>query len=465
MNFWWYSCTVESFSTVQELVQKTKKCLKPGLPLFWRGNEGEVSFKGSKVKRNQTMAFRKFKADQLFDGYHFREANNVLITSEEGTFEAIVPLELAGDGVQILQGILTPGFINCHCHLELSHLKNIISPHTGLIDFLCTVVTKRDAEAPPETLPKGKTLKDPKHFKAEAIINAEKEMYENGVVAAGDIGNTADTALVKSKSKIRWQNFVEVISFTDEKAHENFKHYKSVAEELQLKTQNSKHRTVLVPHAPYSISPKTFELINAATKNKIISIHNQEHPAEDELYKTGGGDFLKLFKIFGINKSPFSVTGLSSIRSYLPYFNNGQTIFLIHNTYMAEDDIVWANEYAAANGLKLVYCICINANLYIENKTPPVELFIKHNCAIVLGTDSYSSNWQLSIAKEMQALLSMVGKDTNHGILSKEIILQMATSNGAKALQWNDELGSFEKGKKPGVVLLKDDFSKSKRIV
>jgi cytosine/adenosine deaminase-related metal-dependent hydrolase len=137
---------------------------------------------------------------------------------------------------------------------------------------------------------------------------------------------------------------------------------------------------------------------------------------------------------------------------------------------MPEEDIVWANEYAAANGLKLVYCLCINANLYIENKTPPVELFMKHNCDLVLGTDSYSSNWQLSIAKEMQSLLKVVGGDTNHGgtnhgLLSKEIILQMATSNGAKAFQWEDELGSFKKAKKPGVVLLNDDFSESKRII
>jgi aminodeoxyfutalosine deaminase len=71
----------------------------------------------------------------------------------------------------------------------------------------------------------------------------------------------------------------------------------------------------------------------------------------------------------------------------------------------------------------------------------------------------------LSIAKEMQALLDVVRRDTNHGNLSKEKILQMATINGAKALLWDDVLGSFEKGKKSGVVLLKKDFSTSQRII
>jgi len=391
------------------------------------------------------MAYRKFKADQLFDGYRLYDNDKVLITDDSGKVENIVGGSEAGDDVQTFSGILSPGLINCHCHLELSHLKNIIPPHTGLIEFLCSVVTKRDF---------------PREVIDQEIIKAEMEMYDNGIVAVGDIGNTADTADVKSKSKINWQNFVEVLGFTDEKAEENINYYREVAATLEQKLQTStlKHRTSLVPHAPYSISPKTFKLINELTKDQIISIHNQEHPAEDVLYKTGGGEYLKLFKIFGINESPFPVTGLSSIRSVLPHFNNGQTIFLIHNTFMPEEDIVFAKEYGNANGIKLVWCLCVNANLYIENKTPPIEMLVRHNCPIVLGTDSYSSNWQLSIAKEIKAIRS------NFPSLSVETILQWATINGAKALQWDNELGSFEKGKKPGGILLDPTFESSTRI-
>lgn len=390
------------------------------------------------------MNYRKFKADRIFDGYQFHQGK-VLITDEDGVFDNIVPEEEAGENVQELDGILAPGLINCHCHLELSHLKDVIPPHTGLIEFLCSVVTKRDFS--PEVI-------------KLAITAAEKEMYANGIVAVGDIGNTADTAGVKRKSHIRWQNFVEVLSFTDEKAEENIAHYRKVAA-----TFNTVHgswimdnRTSLVPHAPYSISPKTFKLINQLTAGQIISIHNQEHPAEDELYKTGGGEYLKLFKIFGIGQSPFPVTGKSSIRSVLPHFNNGQTIFLIHNTFMPEEDVTWANEYASTNGLKLVFCLCINANLYIENKVPPIDMLMKHNCHIVLGTDSYSSNWQLSIAKEIEA----IRKHFPH--IPEETILQWATINGAKALQWEKELGSFEKKKKPGISLISMNYSSSTKL-
>ena len=389
------------------------------------------------------MAFRKFRAKQLFDGYSLLPQDHVLITTANGTVEAIVPAEEAGDDIEALDGILTPGLINCHCHLELSHLKDVIPPHTGLVEFLCSVVTKRGFAV--------------ELVQAE-IEKAENEMYINGIAAVGDICNTADAVRVKQQSNMRWQSFIEVLSFTDEKAADNMAHYQSVLDAHNLALP-APHRNVLTPHAPYSISPKTFALLNEATAGQTISIHNQEHPAEDELYKTGGGGYLKLFKIFGVEKSPFPVTGKSSLQSYLPHFTKAQTLFLIHNTYMPPEDIAFANNYAKENGLRLVYCFCPNANLYIENKLPVLSNFIDRDCHIVLGTDSYSSNWQLSIAKEIQAL------QQNFPSLSLATILRWATSNGAKALQWQNDLGSFEKGKKPGVTLLANDLGTSKRIL
>ena len=394
------------------------------------------------------MAHKKFQSDQIFTGYELLDSGHVLVTDDDGKVKDIVLAADAGSDIQKYHGTLCPGLINCHCHLELSHLKNVIPPNTGLIEFLCSVVTKRNF--------------DPQIIQEE-IVKAEKEMYDSGIVAVGDIGNTADTAEVKLKSEIRWQNFVEVIGFTDDKAEENIEHYQTVVREFE-KIQNRKStiRTSLVPHAPYSISPKTFTLINQLTKNQIISLHNQEHPAEDELYQTGGGDYLKLFNIFGVNQSPFPVTGKSSLRSCLPYFSNGQTIFLVHNTYMPEEDIKFANEYADQKKLTLIYCLCPNANLYIENRLPPIELLIKNNCRIVMGTDSYSSNWQLNIAKEVGAICSRPGFES---LPSLQEVLQWATINGAKALQWESDLGSFEKGKKPGVVLIDKTSWSSKRLI
>ena len=391
------------------------------------------------------MNLRKFQADELFDGKTLHR-NKALITDESGTIIDVVEAMDAGPDVSMHKGTLVPGLINAHCHLELSHLKDVIPPHTGLIEFLCSVVTKRGF--------------DPAVIQ-EKIQLAEKEMYKNGIVAVGDIGNTADTAAVKSNSRIRWQNFTEVLSFTDEKADASVAHYLQVANELKasLQTSSIEHRTSIVPHAPYSISPRTFELINEATAGEVISLHNQEHPAEDDLYKTGQSEYLRLFHIFGIDTSPFPITGKSALRSVLPSFTKGQTIFLVHNTSTPEEDILWAETHAKQNGLTLVWCICINANLYIENKVPPIENLIKHGCHIVLGTDSYSSNWQLSIAKEMQSIR------THFPSVDPVSILQWATSSGASALRWDDALGHFQKGRKPGIVLLSENWETSQRLL
>jgi cytosine/adenosine deaminase-related metal-dependent hydrolase len=391
------------------------------------------------------MNLRKFQADELFDGKTLHR-NKVLITDESGTVIDVVEAMDAGPDISMHKGTLVPGLINAHCHLELSHLKDVIPPHTGLIEFLCSVVTKRGF--------------DPAVIQ-EKIRLAEKEMYENGIVAVGDIGNTADTAAVKSNSRIRWQNFTEVLSFTDEKSDASVAHYLQVANELiaSLRTSSIEHRTAIVPHAPYSISPRTFELINEATAGEVISLHNQEHPAEDDLYKTGQSEYLRLFRIFGIDTSPFPITGKSALRSVLPYFTKGQTIFLVHNTSTPEEDILWAETHAKQNGLTLVWCVCINANLYIENKVPPIEKLIKHGCHIALGTDSYSSNWQLSIAKEMQSIR------THFPSIDPVNILQWATSSGASALRWDDALGHFQKGRKPGIVLLSEKWETSQRLL
>lgn len=390
------------------------------------------------------MGMMKFKATQLFDGHRLLD-NKVLITQPDGTIESIVDAHDAGESVRELEGILMPGLINAHCHLELSHLKDVIAPHTGLIEFLCSVVTKRDF---------------PIELIQEKIAAAEQEMVANGIVGVGDIGNTAHTARVKASSRICWHNFVEVLSFTDEKASDNINHYRS---ELELLTKalagcSLPHRSSLVPHAPYSISPATFRLLNEATQDQVISIHSQEHPAENELYKNGGGEYLKLFKIFGIDQSPFPITGQNSLRTVLPYFDRRQTILLVHNTCTTQEEMEWAADHAKQKGLRLYYCLCINANLYIENKVPPAELLYQTGAPVVIGTDSYSSNWQLSIASEIKSLLH------HFPTIPLETILHWATLQGARALQWDDRLGSFEKGKNPGLTLLDVQAGTSSRI-
>ncbi len=98
----------------------------------------------------------------------------------------------------------------------------------------------------------------------------------------------------------------------------------------------------------------------------------------------------------------------------------------------------------------IYYCICINANLYIENTLPPIDMLVEQKANIVLGTDSYASNHQLSVWAEIKSICK------NHPGIELEKILGWATINGARALGLENKLGSFEKGKTPGVINILD---------
>jgi imidazolonepropionase-like amidohydrolase len=90
---------------------------------------------------------------------------------------------------------------------------------------------------------------------------------------------------------------------------------------------------------------------------------------------------------------------------------------------------------------------------------PPIELFRKNNCAIVLGTDSLASNWRLNILDEIKTIRK------NFPEIPLQELLGWATINGAKALEMDDQSGSFEKGKKPGIVLINEENLSAKKIL
>ena len=383
------------------------------------------------------MPYKKLKPSFLFTGTEILHRHYVLITDENGVVENIVHEKDAGDDVQKFNGIISPGFINCHCHLELSHMKGVIPNGTGLVDFLLQVLQHRNA-------------------KEEDIYNAmhkaEQEMYDGGIVAVGDISNTIYSAAIKEKSKMHWHTFVEVLGFTEDNAAERLQPYLEVYKHFnQLQTSNFKLQTSLVPHAPYTVSGKMFSLINNLSENKIISIHNQECEAEDELYKTKSGDFFRLLNFLKLDTSFFKASGKSSLQTYLPLLDKAAQILFIHNTFTKQEDIDFVKQETRNEKRETFFCLCASANLYIEGRMPPVDLFRKNNCNIVLGTDSYSSNWTLSILDEMRR----IQQETDYTISTAEI-LQWATLNGAKALGMDDALGSFKKGKKPGVVLIEN---------
>ena len=334
------------------------------------------------------MAYQKLRGDHLFNGKKLLGPDAVLVLDEQGHKVDIIPLADAGADVQYIPGAILPGLVNAHCHLELSHMKGKIPEKTGLVNFLLQVVQGRQSE--PEQI-------------AEAIAHAYSEMEADGIRAVGDICNTTNTIDIKKNSRIRFHNFMEMICLTEAQLASRSEYVNTL---LQSFNDGQQWPSSLAPHAPYTVHPSALQFLNEHTAGQLITIHNQETKAENELFQHGTGEFLNLYKVFGQTSSPIPITNTSSIRGYLPYFNKGQKIILVHNTFMPEEDIIWADEYAQTHGLSLFHCFCVNANLYIEDQLPKITAFVKNNAKIVLGTDSLSSNWSLRISDEINTLLN-----------------------------------------------------------
>jgi cytosine/adenosine deaminase-related metal-dependent hydrolase len=215
--------------------------------------------------------------------------------------------------------------------------------------------------------------------------------------------------------------------------------------EMQKQFQENCVRASLVPHAPYSVTNNLWHLLSAHFGIHTISMHNQETTDENDFFKNKTGSFLGMYERTKVNLDFFEATGLSSLQSILPVFKKVHHGILVHNSFTSAEDIQ-AVDAAMANAF---WCLCPNANQYIEQTMPPVELLRSEKANIVIGTDSYASNWSLSVLDELKTI------QKHHPEIPLEEMLEWATLNGARALQMDKHLGSFEKGKKPGVVLIK----------
>lgn len=381
------------------------------------------------------MAYRKFKANQLFTGFNMLDDNHVLVATQEGVVQDIIPTAEAGEDIETFDGLLSPGFVNCHCHLELSHLKNLIPEKTGLVDFVFTVVTQRH-------LPEDEIY--------DAIKQAEDEMLANGIVAVGDICNNNHTIPQKTKQRLIYYNFIEASGWAPQIAAARFERSKTFYDEYSLMpgVHDGHGFVAMAPHAPYSVSNDLWRLIEPYFSGRTTTIHNQESRAEDEMFKTGTGDFKRMYDLMKIDNSAFVPTGKSSLQSYLQKLNDAGNVILVHNTFTKEEDIQYAENLTMKG--KRFWCLCVNANLYIENTMPPVDLLRKYQCNMVIGTDSLASNHQLNVLAEIKTIANYFPS------ISLQELLQWSTLNGAKALQIDNIAGSFAAGKKPGIVLIEN---------
>lgn len=368
-----------------------------------------------------------FSADLIFTNLGAPFRDSVVVTDDGGTIVDILNKSEVSSDVEHIKGALVPGFVNAHCHMELSHLKGKLDTGTGLIPFIRSVVTMRDF---------------PQEEIIDAINRADREMYKEGIVAVGDISNTLDTAQCKDESPILYYTFVEMFDFLlEDQAGHYFDQYRKV---YDGQSDSGLNRKSCVPHAPYSASRNLLKKITDVNRSKgLVSIHNQETIHEDHFFKKKEGDLLEFFSFFDINLDHFEPTGKSSIHYALAHMDPSVKSLFIHNTMSSKEDIAAAHQWSDG----CYWVTCPNANLYIENKLPDYGLFVNEGARMAVGTDSLTSNWQLSILEELKTI------QRYQSTLDTETLIKWSSYNAAEAMDY-EHLGSIDLNKRPGLIAL-----------
>lgn len=386
---------------------------------------------------------RKIAATYIFTPQNQFLKNGILICEDDGT---IIDILRSGEiireqsGLEYYSGILVPGFVNTHCHLELSYLKGKIEENAGIGNFLKKINQQRN-DKPENT--------------NSIFQHNDRKMWANGIAATGDISNTADTIEVKKKSKIYYHTFIESFGFHPSRAERAFE----IANQLKSEFDNHRLPNSITPHSAYAVSAPLFKKIieNARLNQSLISIHNQESESENQFFKFRNGPIAEHFQHnLKIDISHWKPTEKNSLSYLLNHIPNENPLLLVHNTFTQKSDIEEIRRRRKTGNTSFV--ICPNSNLFIENQLPPVSLFQSEKLNICIGTDSLASNHKLSILSELMTLQSNFPK------ISLEELLTWACVNGAKALGLENRFGSFEPNKKPGINLITGIDFKTRKL-
>jgi len=370
-----------------------------------------------------------FAAQYVITGTGSRLKRAVITTEDDGTIISVEDTTGAlkeKHSTEFYNGIIVPGFINAHCHLELSHLKGQTKKKEGLGGFIEQIRNNRYS---------------PKERIISAASSADNHMYSEGIVLCADICNTPDSFGIKKESRIRYINLLEVFGLDPEKAAARMADITRVAE----KAREMDMPYYLIPHSVYSISMTLFKILrNETQNNKVTSIHFMETGGEETFLKHHTGPLMSSYERSGLIPSIFEIPE-NHAEVILDEITNSGNLILVHCTFVDRDTIRLMKKRK-----NLYWCLCPNSNIYIENTLPPVKLLIEEGCEIIIGTDSMASNENLSILEELKTI------QLSFPDLPLEDLVSWATINGAKALGEQEQFGSIEPGKKPGLLLIEN---------
>ena len=374
------------------------------------------------------MAVKRITASYVYTLADVEPIKNGFVQFDDQTGEILSVGACAADEI-VSEGALVPGFVNAHCHVELSHLHKKFVKGSGMAGFIDQINALRDWAG--------------REKKQELVQEWMDKMWKDGVSAMADISNDDSSFDVKAKHSMYTRTFLEVFGSEPEMCDGVM----SDVTELQKVADEAGIDAAPTPHSCYTMSPGLLsESAAAGLKRGYISYHSQESQEEEDLLLKGSGAMYDNRVRNGMSTPP--VTGESSLKYFIQRLSQAheapydEHILLVHNVCLAQDDID-----AAKKVMKNVYwAVCPLSNIFIHNALPPIPLMVENGLKVVVGTDSLSSNDDLDMVAEMICIHS------NFPEVPMSEILTWASLNGARFLSKEDELGTFEKGKKPGIV-------------
>ncbi|HEX8491639.1 MAG TPA: amidohydrolase family protein [Pyrinomonadaceae bacterium] len=338
------------------------------------------------------------------------------------------------------EACILPGFVNCHSHLELTAMRGYLErEENDFFAWLRKLTVARLERMTPDDLYVSA---------AWGAIEAARA----GVTCLADASDASSSSLRALRDVgLRGIVYQEAFGPDPKLAREQFEKLREKI--ARVRSYESTHaRLGVSPHAPYTVSAPQLELIAeyALAESLPLMMHAAEAAAESELMLSGRGVFADGLARRDIE---WRAPGVSTIQYLASLGVLRARPLLAHCIRVDEADIETVKEWDA----RIAHCPKSNAKL--GHGRAPLSAFINKDLKVGLGSDSVASNNTCDLLEEARfaVLMSRAGGDEHDGaseMMSAEQALSLATIGGARALGFEERIGSLEDGKQADLAIV-----------
>ncbi len=335
-----------------------------------------------------------------------------------GRIVALLPIEEArsrfspGKRVSLMQHVLLPGLVNLHTHAAMTLLRGY-ADDMALMDWLKQRIWPAEARHLSSD------------FVRDGTLLACAEMLRGGITCFNDMYFYPEAAAqAVHRMGMRAALGMVVVEFPSG--------YAADAEDYLAKGLAARDALrdeplisfCMAPHAPYTITDRTFERIATLANQLELPIHIHVHETLTEIDES--------IRQYGLRPlARLNQLGLL-----------GPGLIAVHAVHLDAGEI----DLLALQGCNIAHCP--SSNMKLASGIAPVAKLRQQGVRIGLGSDSAASNNRLDLFREMNhaALLAKVSSNDATAVNAHEA-LAMATLDGAMALGLEERIGSLVAGK------------------